>query len=323
MSIDPAPIQLHVDSADAGMRLDVFLARQFVAHSRVHLRRAITAGHVLVDGNRAKPAYRLNPGQCLSIELPQLPREAPIPESIDIEVLYEDQSLVAINKPPGMVVHPSRGHWGGTLVNALAHHFARLSGVGGPMRPGIVHRLDRDTSGVIIVAKSDQVHAALAAQWQARTIKKEYFAIVVGAVDRDRDTIDRPIGVHPQHREKMAIRAGHATTREAHSFYEVDRRFSGFSTLRVWPSTGRTHQIRVHLAHIGCPVLCDRLYGGRSRITLGELKSTDDATVVLDRQALHARRLSLTHPVTNVPLEIEAPIPPDLQRTLETLQQWR
>ena len=175
--------------------------------------------------------------------------------------------------------------------------------------PGIVHRLDRDTSGVIIVAKSDQVHAALAAQWQARTIKKEYFAIVVGAVDRDRDTIDRPIGVHPQHREKMAIRAGHATTREAHSFDEVDRRFSGFSTLRVWPSTGRTHQIRVHLAHIGCPVLCDRLYGGRSLITLGELKSTDDATVVLDRQALHGRRLSLTHPVTNVSLEYRSAHP--------------
>ncbi len=323
MPTDPAPIQLQVEPRDAGTRLDVFLAREFLSRSRVQLRRAITAGHVLVDGNRAKPAYRLNVGQKLSIELPELPREAPVPEPIDLNILFEDESLVAINKPPGMVVHPSRGHWGGTLTNALAYHFTHLSGVGGPTRPGIVHRLDRDTSGVIVVAKSDQVHAALASQWQARTIQKEYFAIVAGTVDRDRDTIDCPIGVHPRHREKMAVRVEHATSRAAHSFYEVARRFKGFSTVHVWPRTGRTHQIRVHLAHIGYPVLCDRLYGGRSRITLGELNGSADGTVLLGRQALHAHRLALRHPVSNTPMEIVAPIPGDLRKTVDALQQWR
>jgi len=164
------------------------------------------------------------------------------------------------------VVHPSRGHLGGTLVNALAHHFSQLSGVGGTCRPGIVHRLDRDTSGILVVAKTDAAHIALAAQWEQRTIVKEYFAIVAGVPDRDRDRIDQPIGMHPHQREKMAIRAGHTTSREASTFYEVQERLAGFAALHVHPFTGRTHQIRVHLAHIGYPVLCDRIYGGRPRL---------------------------------------------------------
>ncbi len=157
-----------------------------------------------------------------------------------LDILYEDQDLVAVNKPPGLVVHPSRGHLGGTLVNALAHHFAQLSGVGGACRPGIVHRLDRDTSGIVVVAKTDAAHMALAAQWEQRTIDKEYFAIVAGVPDRDRDRIDQPIGMHPHQREKMAIRAGHATSREASTFYEVQERFAGFAALHVHP-LHRTH----------------------------------------------------------------------------------
>ncbi len=316
-------IELDVSDADQGVRLDAFLAAHCPTHSRVQLRRAITAGGVLVDGQRTKPAYRLNAGQHVVLILPDLPRAAPAAEPIALNVLFEDDSLVAINKPPGMVVHPSKGHGGGTLANALAHHFATLSSVGGDCRPGIVHRLDRDTSGVIIVAKTDAAHMALAAQWENRTIEKEYLAIVASVPDRDRDRIERPIGMHPYQREKMAIRADHSTSRAASTFYEVVQRFAGFAKLKLLPKTGRTHQIRVHLAHIGCPVLCDRLYGGRATITRGEIQSNDDATVLLNRQALHARRLTLAHPVSGERLEIEAPIPADIQRTLDELSQWR
>ncbi|MCU0960580.1 MAG: RluA family pseudouridine synthase, partial [Pirellulaceae bacterium] len=235
----------------------------------------------------------------------------------------EDCDLVAINKPPGLVVHPSKGHAGGTLVNALAGHFEQLSSLGGTRRPGIVHRLDRDTSGILIVAKTDQAHLDLARQWERRTIEKEYFALVAGVPDRDRDTIDQPIGVHPYQREKMAIRARHGASREATTFYTVLERFVGFAALAVQPHTGRTHQIRVHLAHIGCPVLCDRLYGGRARITLGEIQHSADPSPILDRQALHARRLRLSHPRTGAPLEFEAPLPHDILQTLDSLRRWR
>lgn len=317
------PIELVVSDDEGGCRLDAFLARHCPAHSRVQLRRAITQGGVLVDGQRTKPAYRLNPGQQIVLVLPDLPRAAPKPEPVALQVLYEDDALAAINKPPGMVVHPSKGHSGGTLVNALAHHFATLSGVGGECRPGIVHRLDRDTSGVIVVAKTDAAHMALAAQWESRTIAKEYVAIVAGVPDRDRDRIEQPIGIHPYQREKMAIRAGHSTARDADTFYEVLQRFTGFAVLKVLPKTGRTHQIRVHLAHIGAPVLCDRLYGGRASITCGEIRQNDDPRVLLARQALHARRLQLSHPSTGESLEIVAPMPDDMQRVLDELSRWR
>jgi 23S rRNA pseudouridine1911/1915/1917 synthase len=316
------PTELQVSDEQAGLRLDVFLASMCPERSRVHLRRAITEGCVLVDGRQAKPAYRLNPGQRVTLELPDLPRETPAPEPMALSILYEDTDLVAINKPPGLVVHPSRGHLSGTLANALTHHFAQLSGVGGACRPGIVHRLDRDTSGIVVVAKTDAAHMALAAQWENRTIVKQYFAIVAGVPDRDRDRIDQPIGMHPQQREKMAIRAGHTTSRQASTFYEVQERFAGYAALHVHPLTGRTHQIRVHLTHIGYPVLCDRVYGGRSQITLGDLQHTDDATVLLARQALHASHLRLSHPRTGAVLELEAPLPDDIVRLLEALRRW-
>jgi 23S rRNA pseudouridine1911/1915/1917 synthase len=267
-------------------------------------------------------AYRLRLGEVVRVVPGDPPRESPRPENIPLEVLYEDDYLAAINKPSGMVVHPARGHWSGTLASALAYRFSSLSGAGGPTRPGIVHRLDRDTSGVILVAKSDQVHGRLADQFQNRDVEKEYFAIVVGEPNRDRDEIVRPIGVHPHQREKMAIRADHATSREASTFYEVIERFRGYAALKLLPHTGRTHQIRVHLASIGCPVLCDRLYGGRAEITRGELSGDpSDGTVILARQALHARRLTIEHPMTGKQLVLIAPLPPDLTIILETLKE--
>lgn len=318
------PVEVGVDATGSGKRLDAFLAERFPKYSRVQLRRAIDAANVQVDGRSRKAAYRLREGETVSIVLPQPVHEGPQPENIPLDLLYEDEWLVAVNKPPGMVVHPSKGHWSGTLAAALAYHFDGLSTVGGTTRPGIVHRLDRDTSGVIVVAKNDQTHLALAAQFENRAVEKEYFAVVVGVPDRDRDIIEQPIGAHPHQREKMAIRAGHHTTRDARTFYEVEQRFRGFAAIRVLPKTGRTHQIRLHLAHIGCPVLCDRLYGGRSQITLGEIAGgREDGNVALQRQALHARRLRLTHPETNEPMEFAAPLPEDLAQVLEKIAQHR
>lgn len=319
------PVELTVALEQAGWRLDVFLAHHFPEYSRVHLRRVITAGGVRVDDRGGKPSYRLHPGQHVFVTLPEIPREAPRPEPIPLEILYEDDWLAAINKPPGMVVHPARGHWSGTLASAVQYHFGgKLSTLGGPTRPGIVHRLDRDTSGVIVVAKNDIAHGILATQFQDRRVEKEYFAIVAGMPELDRDRIEQPIGSHPHDREKMAIRRDHPRSRWAQTFYEVLERFDGFASVRIFPKTGRTHQIRVHLGHIGCPVLCDRHYGGRSRLTRGDLRrDPTDTRVLLERQALHALRLSIAHPVTEKRLEFEAPLPEDIQSVLRELRQWR
>ena len=321
--LGPEPVEFTVAAEDEGTRLDQFLAREFPKHSRMQIRRVISAGGVKINGGGAKVAHRLRPGQKITVVLPPMPAAGPNPEEIPLDVLYEDEHIIAINKPPFMVVHPSRGHWSGTLASALAFHFGKLSTAGGENRPGIVHRLDRDTSGVMVVAKTDPMHFALSDQFAERTTEKEYFAITTGVPDKDRDIIDQPIGVHPYQREKMAIRANHETTRQATTYYEVTERFLGFAAVKLQPKTGRTHQIRVHLAHVGTPVLCDRLYGGRATITRGELLRTPDEEVLLDRQALHARRIRLRHPHTQAEIEFEAPIPADLLRMLDELRTHR
>jgi 23S rRNA pseudouridine1911/1915/1917 synthase len=281
----------------------------------------INADAVQVNGRRAKAAHKLRTGERVSIVLPELPKISPQAEDIPLEILYEDEWLAAINKPAGMVVHPAKGHWKGTLTSALQFHFDKLSGAGGPTRPGIVHRLDRDTSGVLVVAKTDQAHFLLADQFEARSTEKEYLAITVGVPDRDRDIIDQPIGIHPYQREKMAIRRDHATSRPAQTYYEVIERFGGFAAVKVLPKTGRTHQIRVHLAHIGCPVLCDKLYSGRDRITRGELlRRLEDREMILTRQALHASRLGISHPSTGERLEFVAPLAEDMSSVLSVLR---
>ncbi|MBU4273269.1 MAG: RluA family pseudouridine synthase [Planctomycetes bacterium] len=325
MSLSLQPVELTVGAAEAGLRLDAFLASHFADYSRVHLRRIISAGGVKVDGRGGKPAYRLKPGQRVSFVLPKIPRESPSPENIPLDVLYEDEHLAVVNKPPDMVVHPARGHWSGTLASALQFRFGTtLSAAGGASRPGIVHRLDRDTSGAILVARNDRMHAALSRQFADRQIEKEYFALVSGRPPRDRDLIDSPIGFHPRVREKMAIRRDDSASRPAQTFYEVLERFDGFAALGLLPKTGRTHQIRVHLNHVGFPVLCDRQYGGRRRITRGEIRREPaDELVLLERQALHARRLRFTHPATGQAMEIEAPLPSDIAAVLEELRAYR
>jgi 23S rRNA pseudouridine1911/1915/1917 synthase len=311
----------------------VFLTEQLSVFSRATLRRAIDAGHVQVDDLTAKASLRLCAGSQVVVQQIDVPREGPAPQDIPLAILHEDDAIIIVDKPAGMIVHPARGHWEGTLASALAHHFGALSGRGGPTRPGIVHRLDRDTSGVIVVAKNDQVHDAIAAQFKARQVEKEYLAIVAGVPDRDRDVIDEPIGDHPTHREKKAIRREDANARAAVTGYEVIERFAGYALLRVRPRTGRTHQIRIHLAHGGYPVLCDRLYGGRSQISESELMPRDKTAEtlaagklkqpLLERQALHAHRLTLAHPASGERMSFEAAPPADMLRTLEALRRWR
>jgi 23S rRNA pseudouridine1911/1915/1917 synthase len=273
----------------------------------------------------------LKAGSVVLLTQIDVPREAPAPQAIPLSILYEDDAIVVVNKAAGMIVHPAKGHWEGTLASALAHHFGPLSGLGGPTRPGIVHRLDRDTSGVIVVAKTDSAHEALAAQFQSRAVEKEYRAIVVGVPDREQDVIDEPIGDHPTQREKKAIRRGHPEARQAVTFYEVLERFRGFSVVAARPKTGRTHQIRIHLTHAGFPVLCDRLYGGRAEITELDLIPRDQlphdtsalAGTLLARQALHAHRLTIDHPTSGQRMQFEAPLPADIEQTLVALERWR
>jgi 23S rRNA pseudouridine1911/1915/1917 synthase len=313
-----------VSPESAGLRLDVFLARMIPDQSRSFLARAIEKGAVRVDGVVARASVKLKAGSLVCLDVPEPPRAGPAAEEIPLEFLLLDDVMAAVNKPAGMVVHPAKGNWKGTLAGALKWHLERegagLSSLGGPTRPGIVHRLDRDTSGVIVVARSEDAHHRLAKQFERRTVEKTYLAITQGQPSFDRDEISAPIGIHPYQREKMAVRQDHATSREAVTRYEVIERFRGAALVRVAPKTGRTHQIRVHLAHIGCPVLCDMLYSGRSVIepTLFGLPA---GPPLLTRQALHAASLAIDHPATGERLQLAAPLPADMEGMLAALRQ--
>lgn len=301
-----------------------------------------------MDGIVARASLKLRAGSLVSFIVPQPPRAGPAAEEIDLDFLYCDDAMAAVNKPPGMVVHPAKGNWQGTLAGALMWHLERrnerkddadsveanaaqpgggLSSVGGPTRPGIVHRLDRDTSGVIVVARSEEAHHKLAKQFENRTVEKTYLAITQGQPQFDRDEINLPIGIHPYQREKMTVRRDHSTSRDAVTRYEVIERFRGAALVQLSPKTGRTHQIRVHLAAIGCPVLCDALYSGRSVIEPSFFDIKEVAGVAVDpdaalirRQALHAASLALLHPITNERMVFAAPIPNDIERVLAVLR---
>lgn len=310
-------------------RLDQFLAAALPGFSRSALQRAIEQGEVTVNGQPVKASYKLREGDQVRALLPEPPRTEAIPENIPLDILYEDEYLAVINKPPHMVVHPAPGHWRGTLVNALAFHFSQLSGVNGPARPGIVHRLDRDTSGVILVAKQDQAHRELAAQFQRRQVYKEYLAIVQGQLDRDSDYIEAAIGHHPHDRERMATfdePDDNEDIKDACTFYEVIERFRGYTYVRCLPRTGRTHQIRVHLAHIGHPIVADQDYSHRSGLWLSQLWPDcprEQDRLLANRQLLHAHRLRLRHPSAGRELEFVAPVPDDFHTTLAALRQYR
>ncbi|MEW6772162.1 MAG: RluA family pseudouridine synthase [Bacillota bacterium] len=297
--------RLVVEEEDAGSRLDLYLARELPYISRSRLQRLINEKQVLVNNRGTRPSYRIRAGDEIRVNLP--PAEVPQiePEPIPLDVVYEDRYLLVVNKPRGMVVHPGAGHNRGTLVNALLYHCDDLSGINGVLRPGIVHRLDKDTSGLLMVAKNDAAHLALAAQLKARQVRREYLALVHGRVKDEAGTVAAPVGRHPRDRQKMAVTP---RGRPAVTHYTVAERFSDHTLLRLRLDTGRTHQIRVHLAHIGYPVVGDPKYG-RARSHLG-----------LDGQFLHAGVLGFTHPASGEFLSFEASLPPELDAVLAKLR---
>jgi 23S rRNA pseudouridine1911/1915/1917 synthase len=300
---------LQAEAPEAGLRLDLFLHRRLPQYSRARLQQWIREGRVRVAGRPAKPSLVLRGSEVVEVDPVELPPLKAVPEAIPLEVLYEDQDLVAVNKPAGMVVHAGAGNTAGTLVNALLHRFHSLSSLGGELRPGLVHRLDRDTSGVILIARTDAAHRSLAAQFSGREVEKVYLALVHGRLAADSGRIDKPIARDPQRRTRMTARL--ASGRPALTSYRVLRRWPGFSYLEVRIHTGRTHQIRAHLAAIGHPVVGDRLYGAPARIP---------GLPSLGRFFLHAHRIRFRSPSTGRPLTIEAPLAAELAAFLEAVE---
>jgi 23S rRNA pseudouridine1911/1915/1917 synthase len=297
---------------EAGLRLDRFVATLPEVRTRSQAKKLIETGRVRVNGEARKGAYVLHAGAAVEVE-PREPEPMRIePEDVPLAVLYEDDALLAIDKPPGMVVHPAPGARRGTLVHALVHRLGAMPGVGVPERPGIVHRLDRDTSGVLVVARTAAVLDALARQFRERSVEKRYLAVVRGHVRPASGTIDRPIGRHPRERKRMSVRSRRG--RAAVTRWTVLEHLPGATLVRLAPETGRTHQLRVHLAALGHPVLGDRVYGIRAERGAG----TGPGAA---RQALHAEALAFVHPVSGARLEVRAPLPPDLESLLARLRQ--
>jgi len=314
---DQSAFTILVEPPDSGKRLDIYIASCISDCSRSVATHLIRKGKIRVQGMVRKPGYRVKAGDeiCGCI-----PPPAPIlfkPEPIPIEILYEDDDIIVINKQPGIVVHPAPGHHSGTLVNALLYHCPKLNGIGGALRPGIVHRLDKDTSGVLVAAKNDRAHLHLSRQFKSRRIKKMYLALVYGKMESDSGSVSLPIGRHPVDRKKMSTNS--RKSRVAETTWQIRERFELASLIEVNLKTGRTHQIRVHCAAIRHPVMGDKVYGPRKtvkNITYG-LNFFGSAP----RQMLHAWRLVLTHPVTEEKVSFEAPIPPDMQAVITALRQ--
>ena len=307
-------LEVSVEAEHAGLRLDRVLASEIAGYSRSQIQRLIAEGHVTVARVKVPKANTsLREGDVITVDLPAPVAAAPAAEPIPLEVLYEDSDVIVVNKPAGMVVHPGAGHASGTLVNALMHHVKDLSGIGGKLRPGIVHRLDKGTSGVMVVAKHDVAHQELARQFHDREVEKEYVALVWGLVQQ-RKRIDIPIGRDPVHREKISTRARRA--RSAVTRVTWARHIPGLSLLRLTIATGRTHQIRVHLNAIGHPIVGDALYGGIHRRMPQNLRAVQRLT----RPFLHAERLAFIQPRTGEPLEFKVPVPEDLRSVLEALE---
>lgn len=300
-----------VNGTDSGLRLDVFLARQRSDLSRARLQRLIDEGCVAVGGVTAIRASRiLRAGDEVALEEPQAVPLDVLPQDIPLAILYEDHDLLVLEKPAGLVVHPAAGHGEGTLVNALLFHCRDLSGIGGVLRPGIVHRLDKDTSGLLVVAKTDLAHSGLTSQFKKHQVKKTYFALVYGDPKEEQGKIDLPVGRHPVERKRMSTKSRRG--KAAMTSWEIAERFGVAALLRVDIETGRTHQIRVHLAAMGYPVVGDSVYGSSKRISAIDDPAVKARLKGMARQALHAARLSFTHPGTGREMEFHAPLPGDI-----------
>jgi 23S rRNA pseudouridine1911/1915/1917 synthase len=330
-------LTLRVGSSLQERRLDKYLHGRFSNYSRVMLQEVIKAGGVKVNGKPAKSSFKLSPGDLVEINLPELPRRDISPEDIPLDIIHEDNDIIVINKQADTIVHPARGNTHGTIANALAFHLAsaeteenedeedeseKLPIALGEFRPGIVHRLDRNTTGVMILAKNGIAQWKIARQFHDRQVEKSYLAIVHGIPDLTRDRINAPLGIHPKFRYKYAVRS--ETGKEAITFYEVLETFRGFSLLKLTPKTGRTHQIRVHLAHIKHPIVADDMYGGKP-VYPWQLKNAEPAleAPVIARCALHASTIAFTHPTTKKFVRFEAPLPDDMQNLLDMLRKYR
>lgn len=312
-----------VDEADEGERIDAFLSGQIPELSRSRIQKSIRAGELTVDGrSAAKPSRKVSEGERVELVFsPPRPLEIE-PEEIPLDILFEDDSLLVVDKQAGMVVHPSPGHERGTLVHALLAHCSNLSGIGGIQRPGIVHRLDAGTSGLLVVAKSDEAHISLSRQLMERRVRRIYYAFAWGELESETGEISLPIGRSPRDRKKMAVVSEGG--REAVTTYYVLDTFGPFQYIKLRLGTGRTHQIRVHLSHSGHPVLGDPVYGGRKirkgALAKSEIDLAGKALSLIDRQALHAGELSFTHPMSGEEVRFEAALPADMRSVLDLLE---
>ncbi|WP_319408171.1 RluA family pseudouridine synthase [uncultured Desulfosarcina sp.] len=317
MSNPPSSFSFRVGHAQAGVRLDSLVATAIDYCSRSFAATLIRQGCITVDGSVKKPGYPVKPGETVSGKVPTPEVSSFLPENIPLHILYEDAELLVVNKQPGMVVHPAPGHSRGTLVNALMYHCPNLTGISGSLRPGIVHRLDKDTSGVLVVAKNTRAMHHLAAQFKSREVRKKYLALVYGIPGKDAGILDSPIGRHPEDRKKMSITT--RTPRSALTKWRTLDKFPGASLLELDIRTGRTHQIRVHCKTMGHPVIGDPVYGNRGdkRRLASVSPEMSRAVMTLDRQMLHAWRLSFVHPVTEKKMIVEAPMPPEMVQLID------
>jgi 23S rRNA pseudouridine1911/1915/1917 synthase len=314
--------RITVAETDADKRLDTLIASQIDTCSRTRVAQLVQSGLIRVSGSEKKPGYRVRWGDIIDGEIPPAAPSHLVPESLPIPILFQDPHIIVVDKPAGMVVHPSPGHTSGTLVNGLLALCPDLEGIGGELRPGIVHRLDKDTSGVLVVAKNQAAHTTLSEQFKLRHTRKLYLALVYGAPRAESGSIEAPIGRHPSDRKKMSTTS--RRTRSAETHWQTRETFPGVTLLTVRILTGRTHQIRVHCKALGNPLVGDDLYGprkGRGRHFAS--KTVQDIVKQVQRQMLHAWRLEITHPVTGQPLRFEAPLPGDMAVVIDDLRQAR
>ena len=294
-----------IKSGESNQRLDLYLRKRLPSSiSRSRIQGLIAEGFIKLNDKPTKPHHKLKQGEKLTVIIPPLVKPEIKPEEIPLEIVYEDDQILVVNKPPGLVVHPAVGNYSGTLVNALLHHCKGLSGIGGILKPGIVHRLDKGTSGLLVCAKTDGAHQGLAGQFKAQEVFKKYIAIVKGRMAFDEGVIDEPVGRHPRYRKKIAV--VQAGGRRAVTHYRVLERFEDFSLVELMPKTGRTHQIRAHMAYLGHPVMGDGEYGRRSQL--------------IDRQALHAKTLGFHHPSSGQYLEFTTELPEDMRGAIQKIQ---
>ena len=319
---DQEPLILTVGQSVRQRRLDKYLHIQFSDFSRAMIQKQIAAGSVKVNGQIVKSSFKLSSGDTIELTLPELPKKDITPEDIPLDIIYEDDDLIILNKQANMIVHPARGNTHGTLVNGLAYYSDELSSGLGEFRPGIVHRLDKNTTGVMVVTKNDTAQWKIAKQFETRQIKKEYLAIVHGCPELTSDRISAPLAMHPRAREKYSVRP--EIGKESITFYEVIEEFRGFALLKLRPKTGRTHQIRVHLTYIKHPIVSDNMYGGKL-VYPWQLKDAEPAAEepIINRCALHAYTLEFKHPATEKLTKFEAPLPKDMQVLLDMLRKYR